>query len=293
MISLLIPTYNYPISGLVKTLHEQANLTGVPFEILCLDDGSNQFLEENKQVNHLNNCKHFISTVNIGRTQARYFLSEKARYDWLLFIDSDVAPKSDSFVQRYIDEGWSSIDLVAGGIAYCTDSYKVANSLRWKFGIEREERSAAKRSLTPYKTVASANIMVRKECFQRSNFLGSNKMYGLDYYFSSRLKKEKARVKHIDNPIYHLGLEENDVFIDKTKKAIESLLFLLRNGHIVENDISLVKAFERLKKYRLLWAIDVLHKLFGKLIIRNLRSKSPSMKLFDFFRLHYFYSLQR
>ena len=45
MLSILIPVYNYNAVDLVQKLHEQASQAGIPFEILLLDDNSD------------NNCK--------------------------------------------------------------------------------------------------------------------------------------------------------------------------------------------------------------------------------------------
>ena len=40
---------------------------------------------------------------NMGRSFVRNRLSEKAKYNWLLFMDADVSPKSNLYIKKYID----------------------------------------------------------------------------------------------------------------------------------------------------------------------------------------------
>lgn len=49
--------------------------------------------------------------------------------------------------------------------------------------------------------------------------------YGLDVLFCQNLEKRQVVVKHIDNPVIHLGLEDNRSFIEKTKKGLDSLFY--------------------------------------------------------------------
>ena len=58
MLSILIPTYNYNTTALVKTLQKQAITCAVDFEIIVLDDASSdiQSSTENKKINALEHC---------------------------------------------------------------------------------------------------------------------------------------------------------------------------------------------------------------------------------------------
>ena len=51
MLSILIPTYNYNVFPLVLDLHKQCLECKIDFEILCQDDHSNQFSNENQKIN--------------------------------------------------------------------------------------------------------------------------------------------------------------------------------------------------------------------------------------------------
>ena len=87
MLSILIPTYNYDVTRLVTELHRQALNTYVDFEILVMEDGSTQFLEENKAISNLQFCHYTALSHNIGRSAIRNRLADEARYGHLLFIE--------------------------------------------------------------------------------------------------------------------------------------------------------------------------------------------------------------
>ena len=86
MLSILIPVYNYDIFPLVKMLNEEAIRLEVIFEILCLDDASDDMEIQicNKAVQKFNNCIFEILAENIGRSEIRNKLAEKAHFENLI-----------------------------------------------------------------------------------------------------------------------------------------------------------------------------------------------------------------
>ena len=59
MLSILIPTYNYKVISLVKSLHKQLNNQNNPYEILCFDNGSDTESHLiNEKINKLENCTY-------------------------------------------------------------------------------------------------------------------------------------------------------------------------------------------------------------------------------------------
>ena len=61
MLSILIPIYNYNAVSLVRNLHQQANKENIDFEILLLDDASDNTChrEENAVLKELSKTKLF------------------------------------------------------------------------------------------------------------------------------------------------------------------------------------------------------------------------------------------
>ena len=106
MLSILIPTYNYNTLKLVKNLQYQGVKSDVNFEILVLDDASSnsQCSTENKKINALDHCSFLENEKNVGRTATRNILANKAKYNWLLFLDADVTPLDDKLIASYVKQ---------------------------------------------------------------------------------------------------------------------------------------------------------------------------------------------
>lgn len=294
MLSILIPTYNYNVYPLANKLMEDASRLGIPCELICMDDGSGSDLNTaNERINNLPNATFLISKKNNGRTLTRQLLAKQANNDWLLFLDADVMPKNDDFLKKYMDLISDSNPIIFGGIAYNEKDYQLENSLRFKFGSKREVVSAQKRNKLPYRVVCSANFLTKKNMFLDINALNLNHAYGMDYIFGMTLKTQLIPVKHIDNEVYHLGIDENHNFLAKTKRGLQTLHSRNNDMIILNNQINLLKYYRILKKLRL-------HNCFGQFMLyldkpvtSNLvNSKNPSLFLFDLYRLGYFCRLK-
>ena len=75
MLSILIPIYNYDARELVRTLHKQASQANIEFEILLLDDASeNTDLRANNQIlKNTPNVTLLELPTKAGRSVARNF----------------------------------------------------------------------------------------------------------------------------------------------------------------------------------------------------------------------------
>ena len=113
------------------------------------------------------------------------------------------------------------------------------------------------------------------------------KGYGLDNYFGSLLKSHNISVKHIDNEVYHLGLESNSVYLRKKEQAAETLLSVYQDNKIVGHQNDLLRLFESFKKYGLTGVFALIHKHFNAFLKKNLLGKKPSVKLLQLYRISY------
>lgn len=292
MLSVLIPTYNFDITHLVSQLHRQLVAGAIDFEIIVADDASpnSQITANNAAVSSFSNTFFMAHPTNQGRTATRNFLAEKAKYKRLLFLDADVMPKNEDFIAKFLSH--TDADLVFGGIRYADEKPDKNQMLRWKYGRAREAKSVPQRLKYPYLSVISGCVFIKKEIFFKTNEIFENR-YGLDVLFCQNLEKMQAVVKHIDNPVIHLGLETNRAFVEKTKKGIESLVYFEQQGTIPHNYRPLQKAYLKLKKYRLSGVFRRLAGVGRPLIERNLLSSRPSLFLFDVYKLHYFVKLKQ
>ena len=170
MLSVLIPVYNYDVRTLVNLLHEQLTSSKIAFEIICLDDCSTNGMSAiNTEIDQLQNTCYKISNSNHGRVATRQALAEHAKYDWLLFLDADVMPKSEHYISNYTSLLHSENEAIYGGFAYHTEQPKEDFLLRWTYGSSNKQVSALKRNQTPYKVVISANFMITKALFLKLN----------------------------------------------------------------------------------------------------------------------------
>ncbi|MHA3788701.1 glycosyltransferase family 2 protein [Flavobacterium hauense] len=287
MLSILIPTYNYNVNSLVTKLYNQCIEESIVFEIIVLDDASTEyFLPEitSENIIYLKNEK------NLGRTLTRKKLAEAARYDSLLFLDSDVIPVSPDFIKNYILT--ITNDVVLGGVAYIDETPEANKELRHKYGRLREEVTAIERTKNPYGAILSGNLMIKKDIFLKYNYPQSHNLYGMDIYFSYQLYKNNVAIVHIDNPVYHLGLEDNDVFFKKSLQAVESRKQFLANADGIENINGLLKHYKKLKKYRLTGLVSLGFKITEPLLRKMILKKDPNLFCLDIYRLGYICTLK-
>ncbi len=288
MISVLIPVYNSNIAALVSNIHTQLQLCNIPFEIICMDDAStSDIINKNDSISNLGFTTYLKSKENLGRTNARQYLSEKANYKWLLFLDADVMPKTELFISNYLKSIDSDYDAIYGGFAYPEKIPDSDYMLRWTYGKTHEQIPARERNKRPYKVIISANFMIKKLVFTDINSQIRQKGYGFDNFFGALLKMKEIKVFHIDNEVYHLGIETSDVYLRKKEKAADTLLSLHNANKIGNHQNDLLHVFIKLKRYRLHSIFSMVYKLFKKPLQHNLLSSNPSMKLLQLYRISY------
>jgi glycosyltransferase involved in cell wall biosynthesis len=236
MLSILLPVYNISAEPLVNALLEQARRLSVPFEILILDDASpdRQSVIENEKMAENPEVTFLCNETNCGRSFTRNRLADTAQYPYLLFIDGDAGIRSHDYLEQYISHArmrhsdTSERFVTMGGVSYHETPPEKAYRLRWHYGINREQKSAAQRLQHPYRSFTPFNMLVSKAVFNICRFDESFKTYGFeDVFFGEQLRSNGIPVEHIDNGIYHDGLDQNEVFLSKTETAVANLAQLL------------------------------------------------------------------
>lgn len=294
MLSILIPSYEYSIDRLVNILHKQCILEKIDFEIIVLEDSSSEnYISQNKAISSLTNCYYEVNQKNFGRTKTRQILAEKAKFDWVLFLDADVIPETENFIKNYISSLNKASTIIFGGYKYEKNQPELSKVLRYKYGKEREEKSAEFRSKKPYQYVFSGNMLIRKSLFLEINYTENDKMYGMDIYFAYQLFSRKILIHHIDNAIFHFGLENNEVFFEKSLQSVVSRKQFLSNKLEIEELNSLLAYYKKIKSYHLLPLVKWIFKHSEKHLKKNILSHNPSLLYFDLYRLGYICSLKQ
>lgn len=284
MISILIPTYNFDVSLLTASIHAQLSACDIEFEMLIFEDGSQKILNTDQDLDGLRIIRN---KENIGRVKARQFLAKTAVYDWLLFLDADVLPKNKDFISRYLKLAESGHEAIFGGFAYEQIKPDATYRLRWKYGKSREQVPAKKRNKTRYKIIISANYLIKKSVFNQINLRMTEKGYGYDNYLGALLKQQDTKVFHIDNEVYHLGIETSEDYLKKKEQAAETLLKLYHAKSITVHDNNLLALFSKLTTFRLTGLFSAFYRAFGKSIKRHLIGANPSIFLLQVYRISY------
>ena len=294
MISILIPTYNYYVFPLVENIFQQCEKANILYEIIVLDDASTdtEIAEGNLKINELENCSFKVLDENIGRSKIRNLLAEKAKFGWLLFLDADTFPSNSNFIQNFVLAiNNNDVDVIYGGIKYQKEKPEKNKMLRWKYGKARESKSVWERKKNPY-FIISQNLLIKKKSFLKANNFTEN-YYGLDNFFSNQLKRMDAKMLHIDNPVLHFGLEENEKFIKKALQAVETTV-ILENLGLMDNSMRPIqKSFLTLKKLHLTSLFHFVISKFKRKMERNFISKKPNLFWFHLYRLSYYIKLKK
>jgi GT2 family glycosyltransferase len=289
MLSICIPVYNYDISRLVKELHRQAVQTERPFEILTADDASDEtFRTKNRQIN-LPNMRYIQLNENIGRSKIRNRLADEAKYPNLLFMDCDSAILSPLYIANYITFlDWQTV--CCGGRIYENVKPDDSTLLRWKYGVERESMPASKRSKNPNVGFCSNNFLIPKDLFQQVKFDETITGYGHeDTLFGLELLARGIIIRHINNPLIHLGLESASAFLEKTENGIANLykieILLRRKYPQFISHSRLMRSKLALQKFCLTGFAAMIFNLLRQPMKQHLLGKHPSLSVFDLYRL--------
>ena len=289
MISVLIPVYNFKVTNLVICLANQLDEIGEAYEIIIAEDGSQKYIAQNKLLLKLDNVKIFHFEKNKGRSKTRNFLANKANYNWLLFLDADVLPVENNFIKLYLSNFNNDKNelIFSGGLKY-KNSSKYAKNLRWKYGVKREELPKEKRQKLYNKVTLGANFIIHKSIFNKCSFNEQLLKYGYeDALFLQNLINEGYKISHINNPVFHLGLDTNEEYLAKTKDAIQNLNFLIEKEKFNGKQFQLIKIFDVLKKINLDIIVASFYKKFSSRIEGLLKDKFINVYLLDFYKLSY------
>ncbi|MCL7488551.1 MAG: glycosyltransferase [Desulfobulbaceae bacterium] len=234
-LSILIPVYNWDVASLLHCLSAQCSrLTQQDqVEIIVVDDGSSRKFNNFSVAAGLTGVLYEELPENKGRAAVRNLLVQLARGTYVLFLDADMLPDRQDFVQTYLGLARSGRDVVCGGISYQqigktkrADSFYIYKSMR------TEALPAAIRNITPWRYIFTSNIMLRRDIAASVGFDPGFIGYGFeDIEWGIRLE-ESFKVEHVDNTCTHTGVMSKDVVFAKMREATDNYyrLFSLYPG---------------------------------------------------------------
>ena len=301
MLSILIPTYNTNLHPLVSELQAQLNDYQIEYEIIISDDASsdtsvrfhNALLAEQDHVQYIQHEQ------NIGRSKIRNSLADAAKYPTLLFMDCDARVKSNDYISKYLhyldEKNLQGTDFVVlGGLSYREMRPEKTKLLRYRYGIKREVRPAYERNRDPYRAFTPFNMLISKSVFEKCRFEESLKQYGYeDTFFGIGLKKCGIPVYHIDNELYHEGIDTNELLLDKVAAGVANLVNLQSHNKLDDKFLAvstLLATYQKLKRTLSgRFTLSLLSKI--KQPLRNIASTYNSLMFLDLYKLAVMHNL--
>ena len=293
MISILIPVYNRNVTALVTDLQRQAIESGVPFEILVADDASDQVPVKaaNAVLGQMAHVGYYSFTQNIGVRRLREEMAARATHPHLLLIDADAAVPDGRYFARYaaLAEGKT---VVFGGIVYPHESRR--DNLRWWYGIHRECAPADRFNRRPGGFLTTFNLLIPRDVFlgaASGGLSASGELSGYgheDTLLGMQLERDGVPVLHINNPLLHTGLSDNETFLRQTESAVSNLLALYRSFEplaLLRKRSRLIRIFEWLRRLGLLRVYAAWFSANESTIRQQLLSSAPSLRKMDAYKL--------
>ncbi|HSV89096.1 MAG TPA: glycosyltransferase family 2 protein [Bacteroidales bacterium] len=289
MISICIPIYNFDVRQLVVGLHAQALELNAGIEILLFDDCSNNhFKEKNRELTSLYLVSYLELSENIGRSRIRNAMAKEARHQHVVFMDCDSQLTDNLFLKRYI-EHLPLNEVICGGRIYQDDLPENTFKLHWWYGKNRETIPVRKRVCNPYRSFMTNNFMAPKSVMLKIPFNELLTGYGHeDTLFGYELMRNNIAIKHIDNPLLHIGLQTNLEFLAKTREGVKNLATI---NKIVKSDSDFARMSKLLVIYNILSLLGLrnmgatLFRMVKKNLENNLLGQSPNLFLFDLYKL--------
>lgn len=289
------------------------------FEIIFADDGSADATarQRNAIIAQLPYCQYIERPKNVGRSAIRNFLAHTAHYSHLIFLDGDVAIKRGNFVQTYLAHR-NDADVIIGTLLFSrmqvacdtaediightkrakeetkktTEPMLYDDNLKYRYEQQfLAKHPVKKRMQQPYASFRTTNFMVRRDLLLAYPFDETFHEYGYeDTLFGKQLKEHGATLIHLDNAATIADYEDNATFVAKTE---ESLRTLAAHAHQLQGYSTLLHTANKLKCLHLQPLIAFVFKLFKGLLHKNLCSNSPSVFLFNVYKLGYYVNLTR
>lgn len=180
-------------------------------EIVLLDDGSGDAdlaARVTETVQTVATPTRFVAlAANEGRAAGRNRLASQARARHLLFLDSDMLPDAEDFLDRWQALVAAEDPAVAfGGFSLDQAPRTRDNAVHRALALRSDCIPADVRRQSPEKYVFTSNLLIRRDVFDAERFDPAFVGWGWeDVEWAMRVSRRHA-ILHIDNPATHLGL---------------------------------------------------------------------------------------
>ena len=250
-LSVLAPFFRDDPRLLLLALDREAAALAGAVEVIALDDGGGDERLATGVAQALGRMTLPARLIrldqNVGRARGRNQLAAAARGDWLLFLDSDMAPDAPRFLGTYLDLIEAGAPpVVCGGFSLHQAPDVPDHALHRHMSLKSDCLSAAVRNQAPEKHVFTSNLMVRRDVFQANRFDEGFSGWGWeDVEWGMRVARTQP-ILHIDNTATHLGLEAAPVIAAKYEQSAANF------ARVVAEHLSVVETYPSYRLARML-----------------------------------------
>ena len=218
-ISICVPTWKDNADALFASL---IRLRGADrCTLLIYDDGSydaDLTRQLTRQIRRYPGPARLVSArTNHGRSHARNRLMALAETEWILYLDADMQPDDEDFLNRYLDaiDAAKGPALVSGGFSLRHVAPTEETRLHAAQSAASECMPASVRAEAPGWYVFSSNLLVHRAVLDQVAFDDEFKGWGWEDVDWGLRVADTFEVYHIDNPATHLGLDTDQALIAK------------------------------------------------------------------------------
>ncbi|MEL6827392.1 MAG: glycosyltransferase [Pseudomonadota bacterium] len=250
LISICVPVWRDSADALLSTLSRMKGAEQCT--LLLFDDGSHDpylLRQLTRQIlRYPGPARLIASPRNSGRSHARNRLFELAETEWILFLDADMQPDDETFLDRYLDaiDALAEPAIVAGGF-----SLKHARPTR-KTRLHAAQSRASEcvpasiRAQSPGRFVFTSNVLVHRQVLNTVSFDPGFQGWGWEDVDWGLRVAEQFPVDHIDNTATHLGLDHDAKLIKKYAQSTDNFLRLIDRHPDEMTKTALYRAAKRL-----------------------------------------------
>lgn len=235
-LSILVPFYRDDPTALAAALNP---LIGVrrDIEIILLDDGCpDPALNEavGRTIRAMSAPARLLSAAeNIGRSAGRNLLARQARGRWLLYLDADMQPGDDAFLDTYLERiELDDFDAAFGGYETAEpDDHRY--QLHAVLARTSDEKNASARALIGPTAYCSSNLLVRASVMRGVPFDTGFTGWGFEDVDWAVRAARTHQLIHVDNPARHAGLQTTESLLQKFRDgAVNYARLLHKHPHL-------------------------------------------------------------
>lgn len=233
LVSIVVPFKDYAVGLLAEEMVAQAQRCSVEVELLFADDGStNSTYSEQLSLCFADapvGCSVLSCGTNRGRAIIRNRLAAVAKGRYLLYLDADMLPDTDTFLERYAALARDgTLDIACGGRSYQRVADCPQSQLLYRhFSAATECVGSSVRNRNPLWYLLTNNLLVRRQLVLDHPFDSSYRGWGFEDA-DWALSLGKVSVLHIDNTASHMGLPDEHELLAKYDDSAENFRHIYR-----------------------------------------------------------------